>query len=300
MERNAIQLLIQQTLDQLTTDVAQWTDFIPSTDKPIPTPSQTEELIGLLREILFPGFFGAVHERTMTAKCQLGVDLDRLYDLLAAAIHRSICFDGFSGSGDMTQHYSAELALQFVAQLPHIKELLATDVKAIFDGDPAAKSYGEVILCYPSVRALLNYRVAHALYKMNVPILPRMITEMAHRETGIDIHPGATIGDYFAIDHGSGVVIGKTTIIGSHVKIYQGVTLGAKSFSVDDEGNLADIPRHPIIGDNVVIYSNASVLGRITIGARSVIGGNVWLTHSVPEDSVIVQHTDAATAPSKA
>ena len=149
---------------------------------------------------------------------------------------------------------------------------------AAFNGDPAAKSTAEIISCYPVIKTLTNYRIAHELFKMEVPLIPRMLTEMAHSETGIDIHPGATIGEYFTIDHGTGVVIGETCVIGNNVKLYQGVTLGAKSFPLDDEGNpIKGIPRHPIIENNVVIYANATVLGRITIGDHCIVGANTWV-----------------------
>ena len=156
--------------------------------------------------------------------------------------------------------------------------------------DPAAKSYGEIIISYPGLRAITNYRIAHELHKLQTPIIPRIITEMAHAETGIDIHPGATIGSYFTIDHGTGTVIGETSIIGEHVKIYQGVTLGAKSFPVDEQGNpIKGIARHPVIEDNVIIYANSTILGRITIGKNATIGGNVWVDKDVPADGKISQ-----------
>jgi serine O-acetyltransferase len=176
-----------------------------------------------------------------------------------------------------------------IERLPRIREMLATDIEAAYKGDPAATSFGEIIACYPVIRTLCNYRFAHELHELGVPLIPRMITELGHSETGIDIHPGATIGEYFAIDHGTGVVIGETSIIGNHVTLYQGVTLGAKSFKYDADGNMLNVPRHPIIEDYVTIYSNASVLGRITIGHHSTIGGNIWLTHSVPPNSRILQ-----------
>jgi serine O-acetyltransferase len=181
--------------------------------------------------------------------------------------------------------------MEFMSRLPKIRHLLSTDVQAGYLGDPAAKGYGEVIFCYPSIRALTNYRIAHELLNLNVPIIPRIITEMAHSETGIDIHPGAKIGDFFMIDHGTGVVIGETCIIGNHVKLYQGVTLGAKSFPVDNDGNpMKGIPRHPIVEDNVIIYAEATILGRIRIGKKSIIGGNVWITKDIPPNSKIVQN----------
>ena len=177
----------------------------------------------------------------------------------------------------------------FMKRLPAIKELLATDVEAIAHNDPAASDAQEIIFCYPAVTAMLYYRTAHELYNLGVPVIPRMLTEYAHSSTGIDIHPAAVIGDHFAIDHGTGVVIGETSVIGSHVTLYQGVTLGAKNFSYDAEGHPVKKPRHPVLEDNVTVYSNASILGRVTIGKGSVIGGNVWLTHSVPENSRILQ-----------
>ena len=168
--------------------------------------------------------------------------------------------------------------------------MLATDVQAAYEGDPAATSPDEAIFCYPGVLAVTNYRLAHELYAQEVPLIPRMITEHAHSITGIDIHPGATIGEGFFIDHGSGVVIGETSTIGSRVRLYQGVTLGAKSFPLDEDGNpIKGIKRHPIVEDDVIIYSEATILGRVTIGRGSVIGGNVWLTRDVAPDSVVTQ-----------
>ena len=182
-----------------------------------------------------------------------------------------------------------EVADAFTEAIPELKRLLETDVAAIEANDPAASDLKEVVFCYPAVKAILHYRAAHILLGLNVPVLPRMLTEHAHSVTGIDIHPGARIGEYFAIDHGTGTVIGETAVIGNHVTLYQGVTLGAKNFVYDETGRPRNIPRHPIIEDNVTVYSNASLLGRITIGEGSIIGGNVWLTHSVPPRSRILQ-----------
>jgi serine O-acetyltransferase len=168
--------------------------------------------------------------------------------------------------------------------------LLGEDVQAAFDGDPAAKSPSETIFCYPGIFAITNHRIAHELYKLDVPVIPRIISENAHSSTGIDIHPGAKIGKRFFIDHGTGVVIGETCVIGNGVRIYQGVTLGAKSFPLDENGKpMKGIDRHPVIEDDVVIYAGATILGRITVGARSSVGGNVWLTQSIPADSSISQ-----------
>ena len=183
----------------------------------------------------------------------------------------------------------AATASSFMDKMPHIRALLATDVEAIAHNDPAVKSLQEIVYCYPAVTAMLYYRTAHELHLLGVPIIPRMLTEYAHSQTGIDIHPGAVIGDHFAIDHGTGIVIGETTVIGSHVTLYQGVTLGARNFTYDQEGKPLNLPRHPILEDGVTVFSNASILGRVTIGRDSVIGGNVWLTRSVPAQSRILQ-----------
>ena len=177
----------------------------------------------------------------------------------------------------------------FMAALPEISRLLHTDADAVMHNDPAVKSMQEVILCYPVVKVMIHYRAAHQLYLLGVPIIPRVITEMAHSATGIDIHPAAQIGEYFSIDHGTGVVIGATSIIGNHVMLYQGVTLGAKNFSYDANGVPIDKPRHPILEDYVTVYSNTSILGRVRIGHHTIVGGNVWLTHDVPAHSRVLQ-----------
>lgn len=188
---------------------------------------------------------------------------------------------------------AASIAARFISKLPEIRRILATDVEAAYYGDPAATCFGEIICCYPIIRAITNYRIAHELYMLNVPLIPRIITEMAHSETGIDIHPGAQIGHHFTIDHGTGVVIGATCIIGNNVKLYQGVTLGAKSFPLDENGNpIKGIARHPILEDDVIVYSNATILGRITIGKGATIGGNIWVTESVPAGARIVQRRE--------
>lgn len=176
--------------------------------------------------------------------------------------------------------------------LDGIRDILDTDIQAAYDGDPAAKDKTEIMLAYPGFEAVSIFRIAHMIYTMEIPYIPRIMTELAHSHTGIDIHPGATIGRYFFIDHGTGVVIGETTVIGEHVKLYQGVTLGAKSFPIGEDGNpVKGIDRHPKIGNNVVIYSGATILGGDThIGDNSTIGGNVWLTHSVPANSTILRN----------
>ena len=182
-----------------------------------------------------------------------------------------------------------DLPDEFYTQLPEVARLIQTDVDAVLHNDPAVSDRGEVILSYPLPFAMVHYRTAHVLYRLGVPRIPRMLTELAHSRTGIDIHPAAQIGDHFCIDHGTGVVIGETTIIGSHVVLYQGVTLGAKNFEYDEEGRPKDLPRHPILEDHVTVYSNTSILGRVRIGHDTIIGGNVWLTRDVPANSIVLQ-----------
>jgi serine O-acetyltransferase len=264
-------------------------EYIPQHFKPLPSLLKLHEIVELLRAIIFPGYFGEVVVNSNTLEFHLGVKLERLYNLLKEQILNGLRFNSNDNEIDHTDEQAALAALTFINKIPELKRLLSTDIKATFDGDPAANTYGEVIFCYPSIRAVFNHRIAHELLNQGIPVIPRVISELAHSETGIDIHPGAQIGEYFSIDHGTGVVIGETCIIGNHVKLYQGVTLGAISFRMDENGHPLNIPRHPILEDNVVVYANANILGRITIGKDSTIGGNVWLTNSVPPGSRILQ-----------
>ena len=261
--------------------------------EPLPSQTSIKEIIGLCRSILFPGFFGSGDVNSFNLEYVLGMECERLYELLenqfVAGLGLKGCCCKEINYNSLCEEASA-LAVEFIERLPEIRHVLQTDVCAVYRGDPAAESREEVIYCYPAIKAISNYRIAHALLELGVPVIPRMISEMAHSETGIDIHPGAVIGEYFSIDHGTGVVIGATAIIGNNVKLYQGVTLGAKSFTYDENNNpVKGIPRHPIIGDNVVIYSNTSVLGRIRIGNNAVIGGNIWVTEDVAENEKLVQ-----------
>lgn len=180
---------------------------------------------------------------------------------------------------------------EFWTHVPEIARLVNTDVDAMLHNDPAVSDRGEVVLSYPLTQVMIHYRTAHVLYQLGVPRIPRMLTELAHSRTGIDIHPAAQIGDYFCIDHGTGVVIGATSVIGSHVVLYQGVTLGAKNFEYDEQEHPIDLPRHPILEDHVTVYSNTSILGRVRIGHDTIIGGNVWLTQDVPANSIVLQST---------
>lgn len=264
---------------------------------PIPSGKVLYEIIQLCRAILFPGFYGKSTVNHHTITYHTGVNIERLYNLLSEQIQAGLCFSA-EPEEDHTGYRPCEaykekacqLAARFISRLPHIRSILATDVEAAYNGDPAAETYGEIISCYPIIKALSNYRIAHELMQAGVPLIPRIITEMAHSETGIDIHPGAQIGHHFTIDHGTGVVIGATCIIGNHVKLYQGVTLGAKSFPLDEEGNpIKGIPRHPILEDHVIVYANSTILGRITIGKGATIGGNIWVTEDVPAGARLVQ-----------
>ncbi|MBK6282911.1 MAG: serine acetyltransferase [Draconibacterium sp.] len=261
--------------------------------EPLPSITQLKRIIDLVREILFPGYYGNTSLRTNTTQHYMGVYVDELYGLLSEEILAGMCFECYDNSINKVEKHqrkAEQAALEFIEFLPEIRRRLVTDVEATYLNDPAARNLGEVIFCYPAIRAISNYRVANKLLQLEVPLIPRFISEMAHGETGIDIHPRAEIGEQFTIDHGTGVVIGSTSIIGKNVKIYQGVTLGAKSFPLDENGNpIKGIPRHPIVEDDVVIYAGATILGRVTIGKGSVIGGNVWVTNDLPPNSRVVQ-----------
>ena len=250
------------------------------------------EIIDEIRKVLFPGFFDNNKVRSEYLKFLVGERLEFIQYHLKKQVsnafaNQDVCREC---SKAQAEEKAEEVVFEFLKKIPKIREYLNTDIQAAYDGDPAAYSTDEIIFCYPAVHAILHQRVAHELLKLGVPVLPRIITEMAHSETGIDIHPGAAIGGYFTIDHGTGVVIGETCIIGKNVKLYQGVTLGAKSFPLDQDGKpIKGIPRHPILEDNVIVYSNATILGRITIGKDATVGGNIWVTEDVPAGARIVQ-----------
>ncbi len=267
---------------------------MPKNNLPMPSVETLKEIVETIREIFFPGFFGRSELSHESIKYYIGVNIDKIKQLLFEQVRRGFCFSCTSETNCFCEKYndiSYQVTNQFIARLPELRNLMATDVEATFLGDPAAHSYDEIIFCYPGIKAITNYRIAHELVKLNVPLIPRIISEMAHSETGIDIHPEAQIGHHFAIDHGTGVVVGATCIIGNNVKLYQGVTLGAKSFPLDENGNpIKGIPRHPILEDDVVIYSGATVLGRITVGRGAVVGGNVWVTNNVAPNMKILQN----------
>ena len=278
--------ILTQAVDELSESESYKGLFHQHTDgNPLPSAKALCDIIELARAIIFPGYFGNSTVNSRTVTYHIGVNVERLFDLLTEQILAGLCFgsdDECSCCTELQREEAASIAARFISHLPELRRILATDVEAAYNG--------EVISCYPAIRAISNYRIAHELLVLGVPLIPRIITEMAHSETGIDIHPGAQIGHHFTIDHGTGVVIGATSIIGNNVKLYQGVTLGAKSFPLDNNGNpIKGIPRHPILEDDVIVYSNATILGRVTIGKGATVGGNIWVTENVPAGSRIVQ-----------
>ncbi len=259
--------------------------------EPIPSRAVVVEIIDRMRELLFPGYFSRDKVDPVTLRYSVGQTVATVFDLLAEQICRSIRHDCLRYHQPCIDcdHRGHDLALQLLEGVPELRRMLSTDVRATYQGDPAARSHDEIIFSYPGLYATAVYRVAHRLYRMGVPLLPRIMTEHAHSITGIDIHPGAEIDESFVIDHGTGVVIGETTQIGKGVRIYQGVTLGALSLPLAAGDQFRGKKRHPTIEDEVIIYSGATILGGDTvIGARAVIGGNVWLTESVPPDTRVV------------
>ena len=257
----------------------------------LPSQSDVDALLGTVRSVLFPEVFGPASESALETSLE-----EHIRAALQAASFPLSGFPELSSQASASIETAANVELDataasraFIERLPDIGELLRADISAATVNDPAATSYIEVMCCYPAFTAMLHYRTAHALHELGVPLLPRIITERAHSTTGRDIHPAAQIGPAFGIDHGTGIVIGATTIIGKHVMVYQGVTMGARHFDLDSEGRPIDLPRHPIVEDYVTIYSNTSLLGRIRIGHHSVIGGNLWITHDVPPFSQVRQ-----------
>lgn len=266
----------------------------PAQGAAMPSLDALKEIMERLRAAVFPGYFGSTRIRRESMRYHLAANLDSIYHKLSEQILRGFCFS-CEGRHAATPCEACEsegtaAALKFMDRLPEIRRLLAGDAQAAYEGDPAATSPGETIFCYPSMHAMFHHRIAHELYTLKVPVIPRIISEMAHSRTGIDIHPGATIGEDFFIDHGTGVVIGETCILGRNCRLYQGVTLGALSFPKNPDGTLTKgIPRHPVLEDNVTVYAGATILGRVTIGAGAVIGGNVWITSDVPAGARISQ-----------
>lgn len=259
----------------------------------LPSGEVLKEIVDLCRAILFPGYYGNAKISQQTIRFYTGVNVETLHSLLSQQIYAGLCFaaNGCKDCPNESVKTKAEqLSESFIATFPEMRSLLASDVEATFNGDPAAQNQGEVIFCYPGLRAITNYRIAHQLYLLGVPYIPRIISELAHSETGIDIHPGATIGHYFSIDHGTGTVIGETSVIGNHVRIFQGVSLAGEKLPPDENGNvIRNVPRHPVVEDYVTIYSNATLIGRIRIGRGATVCGNVWIAEDVPAGTVITQ-----------
>ncbi|WBO23747.1 serine O-acetyltransferase EpsC [Sphingomonas abietis] len=255
-----------------------------------PSRARLEAIIALLAGALFPLRLGPSTVNPENEDRFVAQTLDTVLVQLRWQITLELGYSQSAPSQGAIEQRAARISQAFAAQLPDLRRLLDQDVEAAYAGDPAARSVDEVLLCYPSVTALIHHRIAHALYELDVPIIARIIAEVAHSATAIDIHPGARIGKSFFVDHGSGVVIGETAIIGDRVRLYQAVTLGARSFPTEESGGLKKgLERHPIVEDDVVIYAGATILGRVTIGRGAVIGGNVWLTQSVPAGSIVHQ-----------
>ncbi|HET6437300.1 MAG TPA: serine O-acetyltransferase EpsC [Anaeromyxobacter sp.] len=266
--------------------------FAPEGRVTLPSREAVIALVEDLRAVLFPGYFGTSDLHDESLHYFIGDTLARALASLEEQISRGLAFaerHDLSSCLHCTEA-AARITKSFLAAVPEIRRLCGSDVEAAYEGDPALKSRDEAIFAYPGILAVTDQRIAHALHVHGVPLIPRIITEHAHTRTGIDIHPGARIGERFFIDHGTGVVIGETAVIGRNVRLYQGVTLGAKSFPLDENGKpIKGIDRHPIVEDDVVVYAGATILGRVVIGRGSSIGGNVWLTASVPPGSRVTQ-----------
>jgi serine O-acetyltransferase len=282
---------LRGVVDQLVKGAASLSAF-PGGQALLPSREAVIEVVEALRSVIFPGYFGTADLREESLHFYIGATLEKASRSLEEQVRRAVAFSERHDFHACAHCAAAarESVAAFVGRLPGIRALAASDVEAAFEGDPALKSRDEAIFAYPGVFAVTNQRIAHELHVLGVPLIPRIITEYAHTVTGIDIHPGASIGERFFIDHGTGVVVGETSRLGARVRLYQGVTLGAKSFPLDEHGNpIKGIDRHPIVEDDVVIYAGATILGRIVIGQGSSIGGNVWLTQSVPPNSRITQ-----------
>jgi len=255
----------------------------------LPSREALEDIIAEFRAALFPAHFGPRDLTEGRIRSYVGERLNAVLPEFQEQVRRGLLFAGPAETSGVERR-AAEVTRELVLRLPAVRTLLGRDAQAAYEGDPAATSPDEAVFCYPGITAITHHRLAHELYTLGVPLIARIIAEVAHSATGIDIHPGAQIGGSFFIDHGTGVVIGETSIIGERVRIYQGVTLGAKSFPTDEKGRpIKGRPRHPIVEDDVTIYAGATILGRITIGRGSSIGGNVWLTRAVPPGSCISQ-----------
>lgn len=298
----ASDLRLKEDLPSLTDDIVETYTTVGTINHlghcPLPKYEEVISATQNLKDIIYPGYRRREGLHIGNVTYHVGELIDSLHDTLTTQIARARLHEARVDPCDDNEDYQSvgqKTAIAFLERIPDLRRILALDVQAAYDGDPACKNLDEVILCYPGLEAVTVYRLAHELHLLGVPFIPRMMTEWAHKETGIDIHPGASIGHHFFIDHGTGVVIGETCEIGQRVKLYQGVTLGALSFPTDADGNIIrNMKRHPTIEDRVVIYANATILGGKTlIGHDSVIGSSVWLTHSVaPHTTVTIDNPD--------
>ena len=288
---------LQQVVSELSAVRQRWRTGQQRSTEPggreLPSREALTHIVDGLRGALFPMRLGPPDLRQESEDFYVGHTLDTVLHALLHQVQLELIHAhrlSAQLSHEAIQHQALQIVRDFARSLPHIRELLDSDVKAAFAGDPAARSVDEVLLCYPGIEAMIHHRLAHCLYGLGVPLLARLVSELAHGKTGVDIHPGATIGAGFFIDHGTGVVIGETAVIGERVRVYQAVTLGAKSFPTDEHGDpIKGLPRHPKVEDDVVIYAGATVLGRVTIGKGASIGGNVWVTHDVAAGAHVTQ-----------
>jgi serine O-acetyltransferase len=287
---NAIRAGIPNLVEAVTARYGEGGRFHHIGPEPIPSRQATIDIVHKTFPVLYPGYFSETRLDEVNAQYYLGRAIMELFDALSNQVAHALRHDciRFNLPCIHCEERSRQIASKFIGAIPSLQETLSRDVRAAFEGDPASRHHDEIIFSYPGLFAITVYRIAHQLLSQGVPVLPRIMTEYAHSRTGIDIHPGVTIGESFFIDHGTGVVIGETTTIGNRVRIYQGVTLGALSLTKEERASLRGKKRHPAIEDDVIIYANATILGGQTvIGARSVIGGNVWLTESVPPDTEV-------------
>ncbi len=285
MEYN-IKNRITQIADRLSYNYEQQGLFEVGVDQHLPNREEIIDILNEVRRIVFPGYFGTENTAYVSLNSFAGNTLAGIYEKLYKQIYVALSYHTLEKEQSDIESEALALTLNFLEQIPTIQQLILKDVEAELEGDPAANSKEEIIFSYPGIYAIFVYRIAHELYQLHVPFIPRIMTEHAHGKTGIDINPGATIGEYFFIDHGTGIVIGETTVIGKHVKLYQGVTLGALSLSQGQA--LSGVKRHPTIEDNVVIYANATILGGETVvGENSVVAGNSFVTESIPPNTKV-------------
>lgn len=287
--------VLTNTIDKLSDESSYKQLFHACRDEEaLPSGEVLKEIVDRCRAILFPGYYGNARIHKQTIRYHTGVNIHALHALLSHQIFAGLCFDDINCDSvcpaEKIWEEAEKRSEAFIAALPEMRDILATDAEATYNGDPAARNKSEVIFCSPGFRAIVNYRIAHQLYLFKVPFIPRMIAEMAHSETGIDIHPGARIGHHFSIDHGTGTVIGETSVIGNYVRLFQGVSLAGEKLPPDENGCATrGIARHPILEDHVTVYSNATLLGRIRIGQGVTICGNVWITRDVLPGEVVHQ-----------